>query len=233
MSGSLEKYVKAILKESGIEGQERAELAVELTDHLLCLKSEYMKKGIPEAEAEKLAMFDFGEVGKIGRSICRFPHPRLVRLTVWGVLAAYSLLLVKVLLLDNGSIRDYQLMFGQTFNLEPFAQIRWYIQNPHQINNDTWFWNLFGNLLAFMPLGFLLPLALKRADSWFGVLATVLGISLIMELLQYLTLLGIFDVDDSLQAAAGGLLGYLILKLLAGIGSVSLRIPLPSKNNRP
>jgi heavy metal sensor kinase len=68
--------------------------------------------------------------------------------------------------------------------------------------------NLLGNIIPFMPLGFLLPL-LYRPISWKGVLGIGGAYSLCIETLQLGLRVGAFDVDDILLNTLGVMLGYL------------------------
>ncbi len=67
--------------------------------------------------------------------------------------------------------------------------------------------NLLGNILPFMPVGFLVPL-IYRKMSWPKAIALALGTGLLMEVLEVIFQVGIFDVDDILLNALGVLLGY-------------------------
>ena len=90
-------------------------------------------------------------------------------------------------------------------NFTFFKTIKMYIRYWGRLNS---FENLFGNVLCFVPLGFLLPLyrpVCRRA--WVlmgGVLCMVCG----FELFQLVTGFGAFDVDDILLNCAGAALGY-------------------------
>lgn len=68
--------------------------------------------------------------------------------------------------------------------------------------------NLLGNIIPFMPIGFLLPL-LFRSISWKGVSGIAVASSLCIETLQLVFRVGAFDVDDILLNTLGVLLGYL------------------------
>ena len=74
--------------------------------------------------------------------------------------------------------------------------------------------NLLGNVLAFLPFGFILPLAYhEKADSMAKVFGIGLGCIVLMELFQLITKLGSLDVDDILLNMLGILGGYGILCL--------------------
>lgn len=72
--------------------------------------------------------------------------------------------------------------------------------------------NLAGNIIAFMPMGFLKGCIHDTKPLWKILLrcfVTILGI----ETLQLITCLGSFDIDDLTMNTFGCFLGYLCLKL--------------------
>jgi glycopeptide antibiotics resistance protein len=74
--------------------------------------------------------------------------------------------------------------------------------------------DLFGNVLLFAPLGFLLPLLVPAIRRWWQVLAVGAGISLLIELYQLTwPLVRNASVDDLLMNALGALLGFAALRL--------------------
>jgi glycopeptide antibiotics resistance protein len=113
-------------------------------------------------------------------------------------------------------------------NYVPFKTIL-----PYLRGHPTWrdaLRNLLGNILLFLPLGFLLPLLYRRI-SWKSVLGIAAALSLGIETLQLTLRAGIFDVDDLLLNALGALLGYLAFLLLTNQplprwGTVRLRMTL-------
>ena len=68
--------------------------------------------------------------------------------------------------------------------------------------------NVAGNLLAFMPLGFLWPLLRPGSTRAWRVVWLAASVSLLIETLQYFSGRRFADVDDILLNALGGLLGY-------------------------
>ena len=73
---------------------------------------------------------------------------------------------------------------------------------------------LFGNVLLFVPLGFLLPLLFPAMRRWWQALAVGAGVSLAIELYQ-LTWPGVrkADVNDVLMNTLGALLGLAALRV--------------------
>ncbi|HOQ01665.1 MAG TPA: VanZ family protein [Acetivibrio sp.] len=71
--------------------------------------------------------------------------------------------------------------------------------------------NIFGNIAAFVPMGFLLPIVFSKLSGLRRVIIAVLAATFSIEVLQYITGVGAADIDDILLNALGGLLGYLML----------------------
>jgi glycopeptide antibiotics resistance protein len=71
-----------------------------------------------------------------------------------------------------------------------------------------------GNVLLFVPLGFLVPLVLPRLDRRWRVLTVGAGVSLLVELAQ-LPMPGVrrADVNDLLMNVAGTALGFFLYAL--------------------
>ena len=95
------------------------------------------------------------------------------------------------------------------YNLELFKEIRRFIVYREQLGVFVVFSNLFGNILIFMPFGFFISMA-SSSSSFFMALFNSLGLSLCVEVLQLVTRVGSFDVDDILLNTIGGVLGYIV-----------------------
>jgi glycopeptide antibiotics resistance protein len=67
--------------------------------------------------------------------------------------------------------------------------------------------NLFGNIIPFMPIGFLAPLVV-RSISWQKALVLGVATGLTCEVMEVVFRVGIFDVDDIILNAFGVMLGY-------------------------
>ena len=65
------------------------------------------------------------------------------------------------------------------------------------------------NILLFVPFGYLLPLLWKRADRWWKVVLCGFVLSLLIELTQLVSHLGMFDLDDLMNNSLGAFLGWL------------------------
>ena len=105
-----------------------------------------------------------------------------------------------------------------TNNYTPFKSIiSNIVEATHWI---VWFKMVIGNILLFMPLGFYLPLIVKKHVNVWKVIIIGFCVSLCIEVMQMFISLLIncrykaFDVDDLLLNTAGTALGYMIFELL-------------------
>ena len=96
-----------------------------------------------------------------------------------------------------------------TANFMPFRTIKMYINYAHKLNSVE---NLAGNLIVFVPLGFLLPLVSEDFRRFSDVLLYVFTFSLGIEVFQLFSAFGAFDVDDILLNCLGASVGYWIYK---------------------
>ena len=106
-----------------------------------------------------------------------------------------------------------------SYNLIPFKEIRRFYIYRDVVGIRAFLANLFGNVLAFMPYGFFMPILrpkLRRMNQMF--LAAFL-LSLTIEITQLLTRVGSFDVDDLILNTAGGIAGYLLFYIMNKIRS--------------
>ena len=69
--------------------------------------------------------------------------------------------------------------------------------------------NIGGNVVGFMPYGFILPVITRRRRSGFLIILSGFCISLTVEVIQLVTKVGSFDVDDIILNTLGVALGYL------------------------
>lgn len=95
-------------------------------------------------------------------------------------------------------------------NFVPFETITIYIKAifDGSMNINIPIRNLFGNLLMFLPMGIYLPYYVKRANKRGVFIIAMFGMLLLIEVIQLITRLGIFDVDDLILNMVGALIGY-------------------------
>ena len=97
-----------------------------------------------------------------------------------------------------------------SYNLVPFAEIKRFIQYREVLGKRSVILNLIGNVIGFLPFGFILPLLFSEVRRLSTVFLLSLEFSLLVECLQLITRVGSFDVDDLILNTFGGLLGGIL-----------------------
>ena len=100
----------------------------------------------------------------------------------------------------SGVMQDYH------YNITPFQEIERFWKYREQLGLMSYI-NLFGTVLIFVPFGFMEPLASKKRSFWATLVDGCL-VSLSVEIFQFITKVGRFDVDDLMLNTTGVALGY-------------------------
>ena len=129
----------------------------------------------------------------------------------------YLILLIYFLFFAEEMRRNPQIREGYSYNLTLFKEIRRFYEHREILGYRALFLNIFGNVLAFMPFGFFLPMIWKRTDRLFLTAVSSFLMSLCVETVQLVSRLGSFHVDDLLLNTIGGVLGFLAYRLLRGV----------------
>ena len=106
---------------------------------------------------------------------------------------------------------------SDSYNLTLFKEIRRFLLYRNILGWRAVFLNIFGNVLAFMPFGFFLPVIWVRTRHWYITVLLSFAMSLLVETMQLVGKVGSFDVDDLLLNTIGGFAGYIIFVLARGV----------------
>jgi glycopeptide antibiotics resistance protein len=101
------------------------------------------------------------------------------------------------------------------YNLEPFLEIKRFITYRNYLSTTSVLLNLIGNVVAFVPFGMLVRWARNKKTGFFVAALYSALFSCVIEIIQLITRLGVFDVDDIIMNTIGGIIGYLIYLALA------------------
>lgn len=133
------------------------------------------------------------------------------------IFTVYLLVLVKVIIfkypfeqlyaIAQTWRRDVILEGLGTANFIPFKTIKMYIKYADKLNS---FENLAGNILAFVPFGFLLPLVRKKESNLADIFANAMILVVGIEVFQLFSAFGAFDVDDIILNCLGAVIGYFV-----------------------
>jgi glycopeptide antibiotics resistance protein len=97
---------------------------------------------------------------------------------------------------------------GGLVNLIPFATI----VRCTRRGGEPFIVNILGNLAAFVPVGFLVPLLRPSASFWLVFLCGA-SLSFAIEALQFASARRVADVDDVTLNALGALIGLALLRI--------------------
>lgn len=119
------------------------------------------------------------------------------KLLLYGISIVYIVILLGAVFLNRGSL------YGNA-NLHIFSS---YLEAYHKMDISL-FRNIILNILLFVPLGFLLPIYSDKLKKSYIVILIGLLTTLLIEYLQYITRMGIFEIDDILNNTVGTIIGY-------------------------
>ena len=148
----------------------------------------------------------------------------MVKAICWILFLFFLLLLTKNIVFKKSpqyyknyfrrEYKHYKVKEGwEQANTKPFSTIRLFYYSK-RMRTDYKQNNLLGNVIGFIPFGFLLPLLMR----WFRRLPRTLFAGFILslgyEMMQLLFGLGIFDVDDLILNMTGCFIGYLLFLMI-------------------
>jgi len=101
-----------------------------------------------------------------------------------------------------------------SINYTPFYTIKRYIEayNNRNIGFSTFFLNIYGNALLFFPMGIILPRIFQTPPQFFSSFIMILALILSAELIQLLSGVGKFDIDDIILNISGALIPLIIIR---------------------
>lgn len=145
---------------------------------------------------------------------------QIMQLTLFVVFIYYMSQLMMLLFFDpryrniynTTSIKEY---FDTHHNLVPFKSIMDYWK-ALRINPDMWnsfFINIIGNIIAFVPFGLMLPILFSSMRKVQNFLFVILVSLFLVEGMQIVLRVGAFDVDDIIMNFAGAIVGYFIIRI--------------------
>jgi len=132
----------------------------------------------------------------------------------WGTvvfLIIYLMVLAYVCFLSEGRT-DAQNTYR--YNLVPFKEIMRFYTYRELVGVKAFILNLFGNVLAFIPFGVMVPIVRRKNRNFFRVFGMTFLLSLFIECIQLIFRVGSFDVDDLILNTCGGIIGYAVFWLM-------------------
>ena len=150
---------------------------------------------------------------------------KITLFTAIVLFVVYILILLDFTLVDTSFGRNISNFFALSFteradylkantNFIPFATVRLFINayKSGSLSVLAIIENLLGNLVAFMPLAYFLPLLFKRLKKTVPFILSVLIFVAVIEFLQIVFLTGSADIDDLILNTAGAIIIFLFFK---------------------
>jgi len=120
------------------------------------------------------------------------------------MLAIVIATLVGTMLLRGISVSEQQ------WRLQPFASYYYMIENRSMGTLAQ----IIMNITACVPLGILLPCCFQQFEKWKNMILVVLICFGGVELIQGITRIGLFEVDDIINNVLGAIIGMILKKSL-------------------
>ncbi|MEX3743620.1 VanZ family protein [Lysinibacillus xylanilyticus] len=96
---------------------------------------------------------------------------------------------------------------GVGVNLIPFSTIGAYISD---INDSVSIINILGNIIPFIPMGFIIPMAFPSQRNVFKTIISSLLLIFSIEILQIIFYVGSFDIDDIILNLLSCFIGFML-----------------------
>lgn len=120
----------------------------------------------------------------------------------------YFLILIN-LTICKGSVLQVSFQDEPNINYMPLVETIKMFKNSFR-GIVTALYNVVGNIILFIPLGFLIPLLFKKKNRFLNIVAYGFITSFAIELIQLLTSSNITDIDDIIFNTLGAVLGFII-----------------------
>ena len=148
---------------------------------------------------------------------------KAMKINLWIFFILYCILLITLTLFDpiwgrNGieipkwSIANFKIYLENNSNIVPFKTIFTYINQFNSLySTKQVLLNLLGNIFAFIPMAFFLPILFKKEKNIKHFVITMLIMIFGIEILQLITTSGRFYIDDLILNLFGTIMAYLLI----------------------
>ncbi|CAH1055553.1 VanZ family protein [Paenibacillus pseudetheri] len=139
---------------------------------------------------------------------------RMLSTFAWVMFIVYLLVLVRIVLFKDTQIYNLFVMIGhgqRVLNIIPFASTFEMMRTIGLLHNLQ---NIAGNFAVFFPMGIFIPLLMNKGFKQTVVI--VIGISVSIEVVQYILAIGISDIDDVILNTVGAIVGWSVFQYIKG-----------------
>ena len=90
----------------------------------------------------------------------------------------------------------------------------WSYYQVFAVDDSPLAWQMLYNILVFVPMGIFLPVNFQKVRKLRDVVLCTVGLSLIIEVLQLVLKLGLFEFDDLFHNTLGAVIGYGVWRMI-------------------
>lgn len=137
-------------------------------------------------------------------------HKKRFTVIIWLCFWLYIILLIYFLFFSERYGRSN--VNGYRYNLIPFSEIGRYVSRRGVFGTELFSLNIIGNIVAFIPFGFCMPLLSKAYRNFWIIVLNGFCITACIETVQLIFKVGSFDIDDIILNVAGVIIGYVFYK---------------------
>lgn len=87
------------------------------------------------------------------------------RIAISIIFAIYIFFLALIHFMDDFRFLMFKHYEGVSHNLIPLSTTIEYLKNINHYELDTWFMFIFGNIIAFIPIGILAPITFRKSKD--------------------------------------------------------------------
>lgn len=144
------------------------------------------------------------------KSSIKKPHKRFLNNPIFKIVIKILFIIYMSYLFYLVFLSSYygRTVIHRNYNIIPFKTIGEFLFFNHNIRAILR--NIGGNIAAFVPMGFLLPLGFPKMNKESKIFAVILAATLSIEISQFIFGVGTCDVDDVILNFIGGIIGYKI-----------------------
>lgn len=149
----------------------------------------------------------------IGRSVLLALKKRKNQPIKWRREIIFNVFIFYVLLLIHLTVfREENSIDNVSIVLRPLSEINWipFVETVKLTQGTTlfdYYYNLYGNILWFVPMGFGAAYLMKKKHSFLRALFIGIAVSFSIEAMQFLFYTGISDIDDLIFNTFGTIIG--------------------------
>ena len=151
---------------------------------------------------------------------------KLGKFNLWILFILYITMLLNMTLFDSyfGRVNGHNYLidysnienrFHLFSNIIPFKTISNYFiaYSSGTISLNSFIYNIFGNIIAFMPLGLFIPKLIPIINKWFKYFIFASLFIVFIESMQFILNVGTLDIDDYILNITGTMIFYLLSKI--------------------